>query len=193
MSHRVILSRHRQHLKESLRAFTICLFCALPVTVAARFESTCATNRYPRSRVSNVARLAPRRPIREKMISRSLLRASISASPSSLRLSTSRVVRSSLPPTLCRHLASSDRPHTTSDDKKYSGTLLLPRTTLPQRAPAPAALKDRFGARTTRGLYELQRERDGAGDFVFLDGPPYANGQLHMGARMRSSIAAGRA
>lgn len=90
--------------------------------------------------------------------------------------------RSLLSVQLRRPLATtSDKPHTTSDDKKYSKTLLLPRTSLPQRSPDAKALRERFGARTTGGLYRAQRERDGGKDFVFLDGPPYANGDLHMG------------
>lgn len=116
------------------------------------------------------------------------LRSSI---PSSLRVSTLCPLRG-LAVLLPRPLVSrrpfsspspppSDRPHKTSDPKAYASTLLLPRTSLPQRAPAPTALHETYGARTTHDLYAAQRARTGADEFVLLDGPPYANGRLHMG------------
>lgn len=46
-------------------------------------------------------------------------------------------------------------PHTASDPKKYSHTLLLPKTTLPQRPPV-ALLRETYGERTMEGLYAWQ-------------------------------------
>ncbi|WFD17835.1 isoleucine--tRNA ligase [Malassezia caprae] len=67
--------------------------------------------------------------------------------------------------------------------RPYQSTLRLPQTAFQLRASA----KDReclFRPATTERLYLWQREhlaRDGVRDFVLHDGPPYANGRLHMG------------
>ncbi|CDZ97171.1 isoleucyl-trna synthetase [Phaffia rhodozyma] len=75
----------------------------------------------------------------------------------------------------------STKPHTTTDSKKYASTLILPKTTFPQR-PNVKTLRETFGEKTMGGLYRWQREHNKGGkEFVFLDGPPYANGNLHMG------------
>lgn len=67
--------------------------------------------------------------------------------------------------------------------RPYQATLRLPQTAFQLRASA----RDRerlFRPATTERLYLWQRERlarDGVRDFVLHDGPPYANGRLHMG------------
>ncbi|SNX85621.1 probable ISM1 - isoleucine--tRNA ligase, mitochondrial [Melanopsichium pennsylvanicum] len=65
--------------------------------------------------------------------------------------------------------------------KEFSHTLQLPNT--PFGIRANAAQRDKlFYNRTCSELYQWQRERsDSAGNFVFHDGPPYANGNLHCG------------
>ena len=65
--------------------------------------------------------------------------------------------------------------------KEFSHTLQLPNT--PFGIRANAAQRDRlFCDRTCGELYQWQRSRpDTSGDFVFHDGPPYANGNLHCG------------
>ncbi len=69
-----------------------------------------------------------------------------------------------------------------TEKPNYKKTLNLPSTTFPMKANLvqnePASLK-RW---TKAGLYERTREarRDGPA-FVFHDGPPYANGDIHLG------------
>lgn len=67
------------------------------------------------------------------------------------------------------------------DSKEFSHTLQLPKTAFDIRANS--AHRDKiFYSRTCSTLYNWQRGRKHAtGDFVFHDGPPYANGNLHCG------------
>ena len=72
----------------------------------------------------------------------------------------------------------------------YHDTLRLPQTPFSLRAFA----KDReplFRPATTSNLYRWQREnlgRPGERDFVLHDGPPYANGHLHMGHALNKIV-----
>ncbi|XP_006463993.1 hypothetical protein AGABI2DRAFT_187407 [Agaricus bisporus var. bisporus H97] len=67
------------------------------------------------------------------------------------------------------------------DAKAFSKTLLLPKTTFPLWAD-PAKSEEPHRKRTTKDLYRWQWEqRRGKPSFVLHDGPPYANGDLHMG------------
>src|SRR5690242_20039640 len=64
----------------------------------------------------------------------------------------------------------------------YSATLFLPQTNFPMRAGLP----DREPAWLKRwedmGFYELQRrQQQGKPLFTLHDGPPYANGNIHIG------------
>ncbi|OJJ51757.1 hypothetical protein ASPZODRAFT_108745 [Penicilliopsis zonata CBS 506.65] len=64
--------------------------------------------------------------------------------------------------------------------RSWSSTLKLPKSTFPPRAsPADQA---KYLQRCTDELYAWQRrERPADRPFVFHDGPPYANGDLHVG------------
>jgi isoleucyl-tRNA synthetase len=72
-----------------------------------------------------------------------------------------------------------DAPATARD---YSETLFLPQTDFPMRAGLPQR-EPEFLARWARiGLYEKLREASkGRKKYVLHDGPPYANGHLHIG------------
>lgn len=75
------------------------------------------------------------------------------------------------------------------DKSPYRGTLNLPRTSFPMKANLiqnePASLK-RWSA---MNLYEAVRKaRTGAPRFVFHDGPPYANGPIHLGHMLNKSL-----
>ncbi|KAF2437087.1 isoleucyl-tRNA synthetase [Tothia fuscella] len=62
----------------------------------------------------------------------------------------------------------------------WSKTLHLPKSALPPRAPLPISRS--LLNRCTNELYAWQREsRSKAKSFVLHDGPPYANGDLHIG------------
>ncbi|KAH9941162.1 isoleucyl-tRNA synthetase [Epithele typhae] len=61
----------------------------------------------------------------------------------------------------------------------WGDSLLLPKTTFPlynDPSKDPA-----IRTKTTEELYDWQRQHAQGPLFVFLDGPPYANGDLHMG------------
>ncbi|KAF9787854.1 tRNA synthetases class I-domain-containing protein [Thelephora terrestris] len=73
------------------------------------------------------------------------------------------------------------------DVKKYSDTLLLPKTTLPMRHDA-AVVERTFADRTGPHLYRWQSEHLDGPLFVLHDGPPYANGRLHMGHALNKII-----
>ncbi|CAK9436254.1 uncharacterized protein LODBEIA_P08120 [Lodderomyces beijingensis] len=66
----------------------------------------------------------------------------------------------------------------------YSKTLNLPKTELSPKLPLGEA-RERLLQATSGDLYQWQlRNRNNnstQGDFIFHDGPPYANGDLHMG------------
>ncbi len=64
----------------------------------------------------------------------------------------------------------------------YKTTLNLPRTTFAMRANLAQREPEFIRRWQALGLYErLRRERAGAPTFVLHDGPPYANGEIHIG------------
>ncbi len=72
----------------------------------------------------------------------------------------------------------------------YKSTVFLPQTDFPMRGDLPKReplLLERW--QRTR-LYETQRGNSkGREKFVLHDGPPYANGHLHMGHALKAEIA----
>ncbi len=69
-----------------------------------------------------------------------------------------------------------------SNSTDYSKTLFLPQTEFPMRAGLPQREPDILGAWNKIGLYERLRENSaGRPKFVLHDGPPYANGNIHIG------------
>ncbi|MBY0313197.1 MAG: isoleucine--tRNA ligase [Phycisphaerales bacterium] len=81
--------------------------------------------------------------------------------------------------------------------KSYKDTLNLPKTSFPMKANLvqnePASLKRwngiSGGVDGAKGLYEATRAaRKGAAAFSFHDGPPYANGDIHMGHLMNKCL-----
>ncbi|EIW65419.1 hypothetical protein TREMEDRAFT_46186 [Tremella mesenterica DSM 1558] len=80
----------------------------------------------------------------------------------------------------CRSL-SSNSIFPSQDKKAYSHTLLLPKTSMPLKVKDPVQHERRYRQRTSQDLYRKQRSRKTAKEFVLHDGPPYANGNLHMG------------
>ncbi len=64
----------------------------------------------------------------------------------------------------------------------HSQTLNLPDTPFPMRGNLPQREPDWVRQWDEQGLYQRLREaRQGATKFVLHDGPPYANGQIHIG------------
>ncbi len=66
--------------------------------------------------------------------------------------------------------------------KRYKQSLNLPRTTFPMKANLAQNEPQSQKRWATMGLYErVQEARSGSEVFVFHDGPPYANGSIHVG------------
>ncbi|MEW6271615.1 MAG: isoleucine--tRNA ligase [Thermodesulfobacteriota bacterium] len=64
----------------------------------------------------------------------------------------------------------------------YRGTLNLPATSFPMRANAPQREPELLARWNALGVYErMLAQRSDAPLFVLHDGPPYANGNMHMG------------
>ena len=73
---------------------------------------------------------------------------------------------------------SADTPETTVD---YRDTVFLPETDFPMRANLPGREPDWLARWARIGVYDRLREKTGRAPFVLHDGPPYANGHLHIG------------
>jgi isoleucyl-tRNA synthetase len=69
-----------------------------------------------------------------------------------------------------------------SDVPDYSKTLFLPQTEFPMRAGLPQREPEILKSWNEIGLYDRLRESaKGRAKFVLHDGPPYANGNIHIG------------
>ena len=66
--------------------------------------------------------------------------------------------------------------------RDYSETLFLPKTDFPMRAGLPQKEPELLAHWARIGLYQrLREEAKGRTKFVLHDGPPYANGNIHIG------------
>src|SRR5688572_26916697 len=79
------------------------------------------------------------------------------------------------------------------DDKpktiNYRDTLFLPRTSFPMKAGLPRKEPEILEHWRKIGLYERQREQAGGRKkFVLHDGPPYANGHIHLGTALNKIL-----
>ena len=64
----------------------------------------------------------------------------------------------------------------------YKETLLLPKTTFPMRGNLPQNEPKRYKKWFEANIYEkMKQKREGASLFTLHDGPPYANGHIHIG------------
>ncbi|NMB35276.1 MAG: isoleucine--tRNA ligase [Firmicutes bacterium] len=71
----------------------------------------------------------------------------------------------------------------------YSTTLNLPQTDFPMRAGLPQKEPQRLAYWDKIDLYQKMREsRQKAPAFILHDGPPYANGSIHMGTAMNKVL-----
>jgi len=68
---------------------------------------------------------------------------------------------------------------TTTPD--YRSTVFLPETDFPMRAGLPQREPDWLARWERIGVYDRLREKTGRQPFTLHDGPPYANGHLHIG------------
>ncbi len=66
--------------------------------------------------------------------------------------------------------------------RDYRDTLNLPKTVFPMKAELPKREPDRVAWWKERATYQRRLERNaGGGSWTLHDGPPYANGDFHMG------------
>ncbi len=73
--------------------------------------------------------------------------------------------------------------------REYKDTLFLPDTPFPMKAGLPKAEPEWLAWWDKIGLYKRIRETaKGRPKFVFHDGPPYANGNIHLGTAMNKVL-----
>ena len=71
----------------------------------------------------------------------------------------------------------------------YKDTLLLPKTDFPMKADLVQREPARLAQWEAAGLYErIQDARKDAPLFVLHDGPPFANGDVHMGTALNKVL-----
>lgn len=63
----------------------------------------------------------------------------------------------------------------------YRDTLNLPRTDFPMKANLPEREKEILEFWKERAIYEKLQSVDRTKTYILHDGPPYANGHIHMG------------
>ncbi|MEO1445271.1 MAG: class I tRNA ligase family protein, partial [Cyanobacteria bacterium J06635_11] len=68
-----------------------------------------------------------------------------------------------------------------SESKSYKETVLLPKTDFSMRANAVKREPELQAYWREKKLYEKLAEENSGEPFILHDGPPYANGDLHMG------------
>lgn len=79
----------------------------------------------------------------------------------------------------------------TTADRDYRDTLFLPKTEFPMRAGLPRAEPEWIRRWDALGLYEKLRadaKSRSAEPFILHDGPPYANGHIHLGTALNKII-----
>ena len=73
--------------------------------------------------------------------------------------------------------------------KDYRETVFLPKTEFPMKASLPEREPERLAAWDAAGLWtQLRQDAKGRPLFVLHDGPPYANGHLHMGTALNKVL-----
>ncbi|MEO1291330.1 MAG: isoleucine--tRNA ligase [Pseudomonadota bacterium] len=78
--------------------------------------------------------------------------------------------------------AAKSAPAAAGADVDYKSTIFLPQTDFPMRAGLPKREPDWLARWEKMGLYDRQREAsNGRERYELHDGPPYANGHLHIG------------
>ena len=76
-----------------------------------------------------------------------------------------------------------------TDARDYSATLFLPQTDFPMRAGLPQKEPEILARWAKLGLYQRLREAArGRAKFILHDGPPYANGNIHIGTALNKIL-----
>lgn len=76
----------------------------------------------------------------------------------------------------------------TAEKPDYKSTLNLPRTDFPMRAGLPKREPEWLARWEEIGIYDRLREKPGRPSFTLHDGPPYANGHLHIGHALNKTL-----
>ena len=76
----------------------------------------------------------------------------------------------------------------TPETPDYKSTLNLPKTDFPMRAGLPKREPQWLERWNKIGVYDRLREKTGREPFTLHDGPPYANGHLHIGHELNKTI-----
>ena len=77
----------------------------------------------------------------------------------------------------------------TDEKRDYRDTLFLPKTDFPMRAGLPKKEPEWLAHWTKIGLFERLREQSkGREQYILHDGPPYANGHIHMGTALNKIL-----
>ncbi|MCH8951963.1 MAG: isoleucine--tRNA ligase, partial [Proteobacteria bacterium] len=77
---------------------------------------------------------------------------------------------------------------TPADPPNYKDTLFLPKTDFPMRAGLPRREPEWLARWEAMGIYDRLRAKQGRTPFVLHDGPPYANGHLHIGTGLNKIL-----
>ena len=75
------------------------------------------------------------------------------------------------------------------DKPDYRSTVFLPRTDFPMKAGLPQkepGIAERWEAEDL--YHQIRRAREGREKFIFHDGPPYANGDIHIGHALNHTL-----
>ncbi|MBC6443250.1 MAG: isoleucine--tRNA ligase [Rhodobacteraceae bacterium] len=75
-----------------------------------------------------------------------------------------------------------------TDAPDYKNTLHLPQTDFPMRASLPKREPGWLKRWTEIGIYNRLRKKQGRPLFTLHDGPPYANGNLHIGHALNKTV-----
>ncbi|MEN9677805.1 MAG: hypothetical protein RIS76_3701, partial [Verrucomicrobiota bacterium] len=76
-----------------------------------------------------------------------------------------------------------------SDQPDYKNTLNLPRTEFPMQANLVQREPQRLARWEAEGIYtQIQQSRAAAERFVLHDGPPFANGDVHVGTALNKIL-----
>src|SRR4051794_34326712 len=77
----------------------------------------------------------------------------------------------------------------TKPERDYSETLFLPQTDFPMRAGLPQREPELLNRWKQQGIYKQMREKaKGKPKFILHDGPPYANGNVHIGTALNKIL-----
>src|ERR1700730_4279233 len=88
-----------------------------------------------------------------------------------------------------RLTAHSNPIHVMTHSRDYSATLFLPRTEFPMRAGLPHKEPELLSRWDRLDLYgRLRRAAPGRTKFILHDGPPYANGNIHIGTALNKIL-----